>query len=102
MIKEIIILLLDEGNIEEQTYDTNVWEACWDNDTSRIYFYNRVTGLSQWEEPPIMWLGQIAVRDIIPIYSYINICDYALFRITGEDRMRTHLSKYKFNHSHTC
>ena len=48
------IVGMEVFDIEEQTYDTNVWEACWDNDTSRIYFYNRVTGLSQWEEPPIM------------------------------------------------
>ena len=36
-----------------ETYDTNVWEACWDNETSRIYFYNRITGMSQWEEPTV-------------------------------------------------
>jgi hypothetical protein len=33
-------------------YDTTVWEACWDTTYSRAYFYNTITGESQWEEPP--------------------------------------------------
>jgi hypothetical protein len=40
-------------------YDTNLWEACWDATYSRTYFYNRVTGESQWEEPS--WEGNPVV-----------------------------------------
>ena len=48
---QLTVLLAEVFDMEEQTYDTNVWEACWIIFTSRIH--NRVTGLSQWEEPQL-------------------------------------------------
>ena len=51
------------------------WQELFDPSTDRVFFYNKVTGVSQWERPPSM-MAAVALRasaaSLTPVISPIN------------------------------
>lgn len=45
--------LPDEAPPGQNTEDDDGWEPVWDPNVQAFYFYNRVTGVSQWENPRV-------------------------------------------------
>lgn len=49
--------------VEEEDSDPNNWSAGWDDNSGRAYYYNMVTGITQWECPQCL-------------AEQLNMCEY--------------------------
>lgn len=54
------------------------WEPVWDNNAQAYYFYNRFTGLSQWENPRVPEPSVASYGSYDRFASNVKICLYLL------------------------
>lgn len=58
--------LPDEAPPPQDTEDDDGWEPVWDANAQAFYFYNRITGVSQWENPRVPDAAAAAVAVPVP------------------------------------
>lgn len=58
--------LPDEAPPRQDTEDDDGWEPVWDANAQAFYFYNRITGVSQWENPRVPDAAAAAVAVPVP------------------------------------